>query len=217
MSLTFPLTQAEFIDLLPVGGFAIDCPARVETAITASGEQLDREIGPRLWQGSISLGLMTANEAVGASTLIDLVRGSGASFRVHDLFQPYPLADPDGVILGAAAPKVTAIASDRRTITVGSLPANYILSRGDMLGFTYGSAPLRRTLHRIVTGVTASGAGSGAIEVLPALPAAILTNALVLLKRPTLVARIVSGSVRPGTRTRFVTEGMSFAFAQTMR
>ncbi len=217
MSLTFPLVQADFIDLLMVGSFAIDCPERVETSVTAGGDRLDREIGPRLWQGSISLGRMTPAEAAEAAALIDLVRGAGASFLIHDLHRPYPAGDPAGMILGAAAPTVSAIDPDRRTLTVGGLPAAYVLSRGDLLGLSYGAAPLRRTLHRIVTGGIASGAGSVSIEVVPALPTPILTGAPVELSRPAITARIVSGSTRPGTGTRFVTEGATFSFAQTMR
>lgn len=217
MSLSFPLSQAEFIDVLPIGGFALEVPERVETSVTAAGERLDREIGPRLWQGSISLGRMTPDEAAEAAALIDLARGAGASFLVHDLNRPYPASDPAGQILGASAPTVSAIGPDRRTITVGGLPAAYLLSRGDLLGLSYGAAPLRRTLHRIVTGGIASGAGVVSIEVVPHLPAPILTGAPAALARPAITARIVSGSTRPGTRSRFVAEGAAFSFAQTMR
>ena len=74
-------------------------------------------------------------------------------------------------------------------------------------------------MHRVVDHtVTASQTGvTQNFEVLPPLqPGAVLLEPVQLV-RPFCKAIIIPGSVQSGRTTRFITEGMSFRFIQTLR
>lgn len=218
MPLAFPLTLAQFMDLLPVAVLTFDCPEQVFTSRTAGGEILSADIGPRLWQGTIELGRMTPEEAAAVLPLIRLARGAGASFLARDLSRPGPRLDPKGLILGAAAVKIASVAANAREIALKGLPANYALSAGDLLRFGYGSSPVRYALHELVAPVTASASGvTGLVEVVPPIRPGAVADAAVTLVKPSCKAVIVPGSYQPGTPRRGLVEGVGFQFMQTLR
>jgi len=110
--------------------------------------------------------------------------------------------------------------SDARLIGLKGLPAGYAgLGRGSYLSFQYRSAPERHALHEIVElDVTADGAGDvAAFQVNPPIRPGAAVDAEVRLIKPACKAIILPGSVQPGRETRFITEGMSFRWLQTLR
>lgn len=218
MTLSFPLVLAAFWDLLPISALSMDCAPQLESSGTGAGQALTREIAPALWRGTVALGRLTPAEASEAMALIDLARQSGASFLMHDLTRPYPSLDPDGRVLGVSAVTVQAIGAERRELRLAGLPPNYPLRRGDLVGVSWGSSPVRYGLHRIVVAASADTAGlTGWNEVTPALPAALVAGAPASLARPPVKAIVAPGSVRPGTLRRGLVEGATFDFLQTVR
>lgn len=218
MTLAYPLTLAQFWDLLPISTVSLDCAPQLEMSGTGAGQQLTRELAPALWRGTVTLGNLTPAEAAEAAALIDLARASGASFMARNLMRTYPAADPDAMILGAASPTVQAIGATRRDLRITGLPARYVLTRGDLIGISWGTSPVRYGVHRIVIGGLADTAGlTGWIEVAPALPAGLVTTSAVVLSRPAFKAMVVPGSVRAGTQRRGLVEGAAFDLVQTLR
>lgn len=213
MALTFPLSLAAFLDLLPVAACDFDLGEALQGDETGGGEELLAELGARVWTGRYLLAPMTFDEATAAKALIDLIRAPGRAFLATDLRQKGPRGDPNGVILGASTPTLTATQSAGREVTIAGLPAGYVLAPGDMLGFTYAST--KRALHRVVVGGTANGAGTLAwAEVIPAVRAFTGTPAVTLV-RPVAKAVIQPGSFQPGDWQNRLVSGMSFGFTQS--
>ncbi|MBW4708618.1 hypothetical protein KX928_12570 [Roseobacter sp. YSTF-M11] len=220
MPVSFPMSIAEFLDALPVKSVEFDLPEAVQTSRTAGGEILPEDIGTRLWQGEVMLGRLLPYEALDAQALIDLMRGAGASFLAYHTRFPHPRQDPTGSIIAGASPQIAALdGGDARLISLKGLTPGYALTRGDYLSFTYGSNPLRYGLHRVQeTQVLADGAGTTPLfEVIPPLEPGAVIDAAVTLGRAHCKAVIVPDSVQTGRQSKFLRDGMSFKFMQTLR
>jgi hypothetical protein len=217
MTLSFPLSLANFWDQLLISTVAMDCAPQLESSGTGAGQRLTREVAPALWHGSVTLGNLTPAEAADQMALVDLARQSGATFLVCDRTRPYPSLDPDGAVVGIATVTVQAIGATRRDLRLTGLPPNYQIRRGDLVGVTWGASPLRYGLHRIVVAASADATGlTGWCEVAPALPSALAAGAAASLARPVFMA-MMDGPVRRGTLRRGIVEGISFDFIQTLR
>ncbi|WP_436399303.1 hypothetical protein [Roseobacter sp. S98] len=220
MPVSFPMSVADFLDALPVSSVQFELPEAVELSRTGGGELLVASVGARLWQGEIMLGKMLPEEARQAQALIDLVRGAGASFLAYHRRFPYPASDPQGAVIETASPAIRALdGADARLIALEALPPGFVLTRGDYLSFTYGLNPLRYALHRVQeASVVADGAGDTALfEVNPPLEPGAATGTAVELVRAHCKAVIVPGSVQPGRQAKFMRDGVSFRFQQTLR
>ncbi len=218
MALTFPLTREAFFDLLGVQRITFDCPEQVQIARTGGGEVLAADLGPRLWSGEVALGRLSRAEAAPVLALLSVLRGAGASFLAYDVTRSTPLADPDGGLLGAATPAIYELLAGAREIKLAGLPEGYVISSGDYLGFAYGTGPVRQALHRVVTGGVADAGGiTGTIEVTPPLRPGASTGAAVDLIKPAIKAVLEPGSIDAGAVSRFLTEGITFRFIQTLR
>ena len=218
MALTFPLAAAEFFDTLKVSQMTFDCPEQVQVARTGGGEILPANIGPRLWTGEVSLVHHRFYVAAPVLAMISALREPGASFLAYDLTAPAPQSDPDGVALATVTPLILALPSDARMLSLKGLPSGFVLTAGDYLGFSYGTNPVRRALHRVVSGVVAGGTGqTAAFEVTPPRRPGAAINTAVSLVKASCKARIVPGSVAPGTKGQIFTSGITFKFMQTLR
>jgi len=218
MAFSFPLTTAQFFQLLPVREISFDLPESVEHSETGAGEILTADLGTRLWKGEVSLDGMTPDEAATVLPLLDVLRRAGGSFMAYDLSRPGPRYDLTGTILGASVPKLHTVAANTREIRISGLPAAYQLRSHDYLAFSYGASPTRYALHRIATGATADGTGlTPLIEVSPNLRPGWALNADVKLVRASCKAVLVPGSVQPGRRKAALTSGAGFKFIQTLR
>lgn len=218
MAYPFPLTRAQFMDLLPIQQMTFDLPEAVEVNETGGGELLPADLGTRLWSGEINLGDMTADEAAEALAMLDVLRRAGGSFMVHDVSRPFPRFDLSGALITGAAPVLNAVHANAREIRLSGLPPGYQLRRYDYLAFSYGSNPTRFALHRVAAPATANASGlTGYFEVSPNIRPGWLTGAAVSLSRAACKAIIVPGSVQPGRRRSTLTVGASFKFMQTLR
>lgn len=218
MTLVFPLPLPEFWDQLLIAALSFGPVVQAEASGVASGQILTREVAPALWRGTVTLGRLTPHEAADMLPLIELAQRPGASFMACDLTRDYPALDPTGNVLGAATVTVAAISANRREVTLDGLPPNYPLSRGDLIGISWGTGPVRYGLHRIVVPASADATGqTGWNEVTPAVPAGVVPGDAATLARPAVKAVIVPGSVQAGTRRSGTVEGVSFSFVQTMR
>jgi hypothetical protein len=217
MAYTFPLTTADFMDVLPVSQILFDTPDAIEISRTEGGEVISADMGPMLWQGEIKLGVSTRDEAVDLEAMLDILRPAGRSFWCYDTRRPAPLADPLGIVLGTNVVTIAALPAGNREISLAGLPAWYRLTRGDYLAFDYGS-PARRALHKVVSKVAqANAAGTiAAFEVTPLIRPGATLAAVVTLIKPCCKARLVPGTVSKGASFRTITRDAAFSFIQTL-
>lgn len=216
MSVTFPLAAADWFAKLPISQMKLDPVEHVVADMTGRGEWISDDVAPMLWQGEVTLGKMQAQEAAHASVMMDLLRPAGRLFWAYDTRRPAPRLDPLGTILGASVPVIYALAGSRRELSLSGLPAGYVLSRGDYLGFSYGGG--RRALHRVASEtVVANGAGVSPLFEVSTLiqPGAALTTTVRLIK-PAIPVMRIPGSVSGGTTRHTVTDGFNFKFVQTL-
>lgn len=217
MALSFPVARTAFFDLLPIAAQSFDLPETVEVARTGGGVLLGADLADRLWQGTIRLGRMTVAEARPSLALINALRGPGRSFLLADVHRLWPQADPGGLVIAGFSPVISAVAGDLRTLSLSGLPAGYMLSPGDLIGWSHGAGPVRHALHEIVSGGTASGGGTlAALEVTPALRPGTATGTAISLVRPVCEAILVPGSVNPGEQHRTIIDQISFGWQQTL-
>lgn len=214
MALEFPLSTADFMDLLPVRVMTFDLPEAVEMTETAGGEILVADFGSRLWQGEVELDDMTPDEADTVMPRLDVLRRGDASFMVYDLRRPGPRNPLPGQVKGT----IQNILANRREMSLSGFPPKWSISPHDYVAFSYGADPVRHALHRVVTQGTAGAAGNvSRFEVSPPIRVGATVGAAVRLVRAACKAIIVPGSVNAGkVRHRMVT-GVTFRFIQTLR
>ena len=112
-------------------------------------------------------------------------------------------------------PALHDLDSGNRLVQLRDLPPGYVLSPGDMLGWTYGSNPTRYALHRLVTGATAEGNGiCGPVEVTPRLRGGTV-GAAVDLVRP--VCKAVVDQAQAGAGDIVVTSGASLTWVESVK
>lgn len=224
MATTFPVSLAGFADLLDIveGDFKLNDNRRF--SYTARGEVIDMAGGSRRWEGFFTLAPAKNN---GTSPQIDamlaLLTSPGATFLMGDPRRKYPVYDPTGLIMGAAAPKFNSYGANRRDVTFKALPANYVLTRGDHLSFSYVDAAgkTQYSLHQIITqSRTANASGvTTSVEIVPPLPRGIdpvTLNVTVNFIKPCCKVTLLPGKTqyslgRPGV----VSNGQTFEFVQT--
>ncbi len=218
MAYSFPLSLADFLDVLPISSTMFDLPDAGEMSKTAGGEVITASLGARLRQGTIKLDKMTAAQEDVAMAMLDIARRPGATFLLTDRKKPWPRADFGGALISGSSPTIAAISTDTREITLAGLPAGYVISRGDWMSFTYAASPLRYALHRAATTVTANGSGiAGPMEVSPNIRTGATVGRAVALRKAICKAVVIPGSVDVGTRSSSLTKGVSFSWSQTLR
>ncbi len=216
MALAWPLPLAEFFDDLPVARVTFRLGLSVTVSETGGGELIRHQRGARLWGGEIVLDKDSHAVWAAVEARIALLEEPGASFMVTDPRLPAPIADPGGAILGASTVRIYAVHANMRELRITGLPGGYVMSRGDMLSFTYGSNPVRHALHRVVTGAVAAGGGTTPwFEVTPFIRPGAAVDDPVTLLRPACKARIESTEI--GSSRATVSDGGTLKWRQTLR
>jgi len=218
MTLTFPLSRADFWDRLPISSGPLRLTESYAFSATESGEVRTEATGNRLWGADIALGTVTPDEGRDIGPLLDLVRQEGGTFFAWDVRHSGPRDDPSGAILGTATPVIGGLPAGGREMRLNGLPPNYVLRRGDMLSFAYAASPVRYALHKIVDEVVTAGTGgaTGLFEVVPRIAAGAVGGELVNLIKPSCKAILRPGTFQPGTEQHFVTRGAAFSIIQTV-
>lgn len=199
MALTFPIAYDDFVGMIGLSD-GIFKPARNDQVSGLGNNQpLNAELASPLWMFEGVTIPFPNEDAEAIAAIFELLEGPGRDFYVGNPRKLGPREDRDGSILGSAEPVIASLDANNRELSIGALPAAYILSRGDMLAFDYGpSETPRRALHRIISTVTASGAGlTGLIEVYPHIRTGAAEDDPIYLAPPTMRAKLVPKSYRP--------------------
>lgn len=216
MAITFPLSLADFWDLLIINvesddGFRLD--RNDEISIQGGGGVLSKNLGPPLWSVTPQSGRMPHENLTRIRAIIEMLEDTRQTFYCYDVVHNYPQYDPTGAILGASTVQINSI-PDNVHLTLKGLPVGYVITVGDMISYTFLSAS-RTALVRAQETVTANGSGiTPSFQVSPSLRPGIAANDAVSLKKPQMKALIVPGSVGYGRADLFTT--LSFKALQYM-
>lgn len=216
MALSWPLPLDDFFDTLPIQRVTFQLANAATTSETGNGEIISHRRGARLWGGKIVLDKDYHSVWAAIEARLSLLEEPGASLLLWDVRLPGPIADRDHSLLGAALPKIGSLNSNNRELTLKGLPTGYALSQGDLIGFTYGSNPIRYACHRVVTGGIANAFGvTPEIELTPFIRPGAQVDAAVTLGDPVLKAKITSAEY--GNSRSIISEGGTINWTQTLR
>lgn len=180
---------------------------------TSGGVVIPSLLGFPYFSGSLNITLAQHRDTGYEVDLMRLQR-PGQVFEVYDNRFNGPRADPGGVTLGASSPTLSAIGGDNQSISISGLPAGYVLSKGDYIGWSNTDGTL--ALHRAAENVTASGTGVAAgIDVEPLVRPGTATGRSITLVRPTCRALLVDTTY--GSGQALTTSGSSLNWQQTNR
>ena len=215
MPLTFPLSTAEWMDILAVEDITFSAPPQVEMSQTAGGEILRRTLGPSLWRGEVRMRNFRYGCGSGRQTLLSALAEPGASFLVYNPRHSFPRDDPDGSLIAASTPTLTVVASNGN-VQLAGMPGEYQLRDGDMFSFTYGTNPVRFALHSVVQDrrANSTGAISGLI-VHPTIRTGWTAGTTVRFIKP--VCKAVVTEMVEGVYGPVAMSGPSFRWQQTLR
>lgn len=195
MAITYPRT-----DLLGLAKLGAGCRFQLgryqETGRTAGGLFLTADLADPVWTAEyVTTATMTHAEAATLVAALDSLAEGSLLFEGFDIRRRYPAAYSNGVFTDAGA--IASTPTDRNTLSLSGLPANFAISVGDYFRIDYGTGSKYRALHRVVEAVTADGSGAtGVFTVRPALQTGISTSAAVRFKLPSCYMAVVPGSVQ---------------------
>jgi hypothetical protein len=218
MALSFPLTLGQFFTGLAKVSYSLRLDEAVLFSETAGGEVIPADYGPRLWRADVTIRANTYLTLDRVVAKVERIQQADATVNISHAWRIGPQADPNGTILGASTPQITNINANQRDVTIGGLPAAYVVTEGDFISFTYLSSPTRRAFHRIMNTVTANGGGvAGSVELSPSVRPGPSVPFNVELTNPLFRAVYIPGSYSPPTQSRAVRTEMSLSFRQTLR
>lgn len=215
MGIIFPLNLSEFFEPLGKVSAVLSLDDPRTQSRSRGGEIITMDGADPLWFGSVELQVDYTSGHREAEARIDVLKQSGASFLVTDGRQRGPASDPDGVIIGAASPQISAVASTRYEIDISGLPANFQLRIGDLFSYTHGSGTTRYQLHRIIRSATADGSGNiSGLDVFPEIRPGVTGGTALTFVDPVCEAVMRPGSFSPGVHRPVLSQGHSFEFVQ---
>lgn len=174
------VTQATF---MPVFG--------QEVSGLANGALIAKELRPTYWRARLACDRLTHDQAMAIMAIIGSLQGSINTLYVWNPLKQYPVTDPDGSILGSSNVQINALGPVANDLSLKGLPAGFVLSRGDMLSFVWGTTHV--ALHQVVDEtVTANGSGvTPTFKVAPYILSGAAVDAVVTLKRSYMESRLV--------------------------
>ena len=220
MARTYPLSLAQFWDLVAADNNSIKFTLGESRQfnVTGGGQLIDASLGARLWNGEVGLVPKSHHSISEIESQIEVLLEAGASFLAYDPRKKYPQSDPLGVTLGGSAVILASVNANNRDIGLAGLPSRYVLTKGDLLSFSYLSSPTRYAMHRVVVGGAADAAGAISIEVTPPIRPGFTISTPVALGKPVMLAKIMPNSYKSSTGgAGKLSSGVSFTFSQSLR
>ncbi len=152
-AITFPRT-----DIMTLVDYAADTePPRLarrdEFSRQANGRTSAKSFGSALWVASYVTKPLPNDLARAFEAAMDSLDGVIQTFEACDLRGTMPIAYPTGACNDG---NLNSVNANNKMLSLKNLAANQIVSAGDYLSFTYGTA---RAYHRAAQTVTANGSG----------------------------------------------------------
>jgi len=172
-----------------------------------------REMGEPRWRASFSYFPLQRLAFQEVQAWLDSLRGGLNAFYAHDPLKPFPLSYPKGVYPGSytGAGPISAISATG--FTLSSMPNQFLLHAGDMVGLAIGSS---RGLFRILEAVNTGGGTTAALTVEPRVDTAIFTTgSTAWLSRPYCTMILDPNSIS-ASRTAGVPSPITFSAIQKL-
>lgn len=195
------LTQMPLIGIRTVSTFELVTAESLNQLL--SGSAFSTAWGQSHWDIGMSTASYSPRNPIITQwrAFLDGRRGQQKLARYYDASRPYPFAYNnsagfnDLTVSGSPYAGVSnlSVITDRHTVTITSLPANFILTASDYVEFSKDD---KSSLHRIIGSVTASSGGVASVKIEPALPTWVTTGANVILKHASCMALLVPKSVK---------------------
>lgn len=199
MALTFPLTLANLVDLLPIESVTWNLMQQQEYSGLGTGEGLSHDLGPALWEADVACAQFYHADVEKWRARFNTLDGSNNSFLLYNPAAKYPETDPTGTLLAGSTVTILAVGSNRKEMSLAGLPAGFVVPWGAYAQITSGS-PERVALVQFAESKTATGLGNtSAIELRPHLRSWVSAGAAVALLKPAAKVKIVPGSLRVET------------------
>lgn len=214
MAVSYPIEAALLFSTFRVRQLAFWLDDPMEVSRTAGGEIIPGSLGDALWRGTVQLGLHRHADQAAAEAALAMIARPGATFMMYDKRRYGPRQDPQGLILGATRPEIQQVGASNREIALKNLPAGYQITRGDYVGWQYGSNPVRHALHQFWGDGIASGAGVTPLIEVTSFVQPVPVNTPVTLVRPQIKAIVDAREYGVGQGS--ITEGSTFSFIQTL-
>lgn len=191
------MPTTDIMNILPVSDVSFLPQWQQEMSQQAGGKPGVADVGEELWLAKIGCAALTKEEAHRAEARINALRGAIGTFYVHNPRAPYPLADLNGVLLGASTVTIYALGGDNKSLRFAGLPVGYVLTEGDFFAYDTGEPPdVRRCLHQLTGDAVADVNGRTAlVSVIPHLRAGVATGITVNLKKPAAEMIILPGTL----------------------
>lgn len=198
----FPRDMPERADgLLPFAAASFDPLYSQATNPTRGGQMQVANLGADLWSMKFSTHILSYIDALDYLAWLQSLRGGARLFKAWHPLLKYPIAYPSGFAALTRAGggafdgtvTVTAIGASRDTLSLSTLPAAFLLNRGDMISMVMGTS---RTLHRIIEAATASGGGTVTVTVEPTLPLAAVASVSATFLKPWCLAVVEANSIK---------------------
>lgn len=171
-------------------------------ASTRGGYPQVVDLAPDLWSMTFATHALEYLPAQQYLAWLQSLRGGRRLFKAWHPLCRYLRAYPNGwtglTRSGGGAfdgtANLSAIGGARDTITLDTLPNNFVFTTGDMISIAMGAAS--RTLHRVMADVTANGAGVATLTVEPIVPLAVTTGVQALVEKPWCLAVVDADSIQ---------------------
>lgn len=182
---------------------------------TRGGATYGTTIGASYWTITVTTFPMFRQEQGKWIAFFDVLRGNVKSMLLYNPGREYPSAykNFNGLVAAGTSTPFTgrcALSSISATaVGLNGLPANFILSRGDLLGLVQNN---RYTLHRIVEDRVANASGTTTVfQIEPPIPTSLFTIAAAVdLYRPKVEAILDDGSIS-GDEETAIPQAISFS------
>jgi hypothetical protein len=154
MTLTYPYAKASFADLLKIKSATFIPSYGQEYSGQGSGVIIAKDLRPALWTADVETVELKWDDAADIQALLEGLSGSIQTFYLYNPMRPKPR---NGTVNDASC-QINTLNVNGISLSLKGLPAGAVVSRGDMLSFSYGSRP-SIALHRCLETVTANGSG----------------------------------------------------------
>lgn len=155
MTLSYPYSKATFADVLKIKSAVFQPSYGQEYSGQASGVLRVKDLRPALWKADVTTVTMRFDDANDVQALLEGLDGSIQTFYLYNPMRPYPKT---GVVTNSSTVKINTLSTNGISLSLNGLPSRKVITRGDMLSFSYGSRP-SIALHRVLETVTASSLG----------------------------------------------------------
>lgn len=154
MSVTFPLATSAFQDILRFQLVTLKPSYGQETSGIADGTIRAKDLRPNLWQAQIQTAPAFLADVDKIQSTMESLEGMTFTFYMYHPNRKIPIAGT----FDDSTVQINTLGTDGTSLSLKGLPANRVVTKGDMISFAYGSRP-NYAFHRVLETVTANGAG----------------------------------------------------------